>query len=62
MTYHAPKNIISSRDDLFNIVQTVRDYRLEVMCATGQLVREMFRGQGQNSWTLRPNLARNLTN
>ncbi|MGI4727799.1 MAG: FRG domain-containing protein [Janthinobacterium lividum] len=32
------------------------------MFTTGRLVYEMYRGQGQDSWTLRPNIVRKLSN
>jgi hypothetical protein len=52
--------MIESKDDLFDVIKTVRNYRKNVMIYTGQLVCEMYRGQGQNNWTLRPNIVRNI--
>ncbi len=52
--------IIDSKDDLFEIVKSVREYRLKCMIYAGLLICEMYRGQGREGWTLTPNIARTL--
>ncbi len=56
MICSSPEKIITSLDDLSNIIQLVRNCR---NASSGQ-VFEMYRGQGQNTWKLQPNIARNL--
>ena len=54
------QTIINSKAELFDIVQQVRSHRLKVMLSTGQIVCEMYRGQGRNIWRLEPTIIRNI--
>lgn len=60
MSYQPPKNVISSRNDLAEIINSVREYRRWAIPRFG-LVHEMYRGQGRSSWKLQPNIARTFT-
>ncbi len=62
LAYHPPSNIISSKEDLFKIIETVREYMLHVMLESGEQVYEMFRGQGRDCWKLLPTISRKLDN
>lgn len=51
---------INSKQELFGIIEQVRNHRLNLMLSTGELVTELYRGQGQNTWKLEPNIVRKI--
>lgn len=59
MNFTLNKTSITSLEDLSAIINSVRKYRM-MAPAFGKRVIEMYRGQGRDCWTLKPNLARKL--
>lgn len=59
MLFIPNKNVINSRDELFEVIQQVRQYRFFLTYTSG-IVFEMFRGQGQDSWKLESNIVRKI--
>jgi hypothetical protein len=62
MDHYPFRKFITSSEDLFNIIQRVRDYRGMLGFHTGKLICEMYRGHGRSYWKLLPNLARSINN
>ncbi len=51
------KKVVTSKDDLFEIVQEVRNYKWQTIEPWSS---EWYRGQGRNDWKLVPNITRKL--
>ena len=61
MDHYPFRKFITSSDDLFEIIQRIREYRGMLGFHTGRLICEMYRGHGRSYWKLLPNLARNIS-
>ena len=62
MDFTSLRNTIKTKNDLLEVIELVRKYRLHIMLTKGQLICEMYRGQGRNNWKLEPNIVRNIRN
>lgn len=60
MNHYPFRKFITSKSDLFEIIERVRDFRGQIGANTGRLICEMYRGHGRSFWKLESNIVRSI--